>query len=299
MIDEKLKPFIMEDVILTDTKLGHGAYGCVIEVKCKGKVFAGKKLKLDTSSDPTEFQKKFYMEYQILNKLHHKHIVRYCGITFAPDCSTDPPILIMEKLMTNLKEFIANPQKFGITNTHLQLKISFIAGIADGLAYLHSRRVIHRDLTATNILLDSSVQVKISDFGNSSIIKMDPSSHLQTLSSVPGTLLYMPPEACNKKKPRYNTQLDIFSFGHLCLFIITDVFPDDLLPPSYYDDDDKFCGRTEVERRQEYFNLACQKIAEDSILIKLTMDCLHNQPHKRPSAADVLSELQKLSKGPL
>ena len=75
--------------------------------------------------------------------------------------------------MTNLEVFIINPpSKYGAPN--FPLKLSFLTGIADGLSYLHSKGVIHRNLTATNILLDRDLVAKISDFGNSSIVDIEP-----------------------------------------------------------------------------------------------------------------------------
>ena len=93
---------------------------------------------------------------------------------------------------------------------------------ASGLLYLHKRNppVIHRDLTSKNVLLTSSLMAKITDMGNSCIIK--PGLVVKTLTEYPGTLLYMPPEAQDDAH-RYGPSLDIFSFGHLALFTITQV----------------------------------------------------------------------------
>ena len=106
----------------------------------------------------------------------------------------------------------------------ISLKCSVLEGVASGLLYLHDRPspVIHRDLTAKNVLLTSSLVAKITDMGNSRIIDMRPDQMARTLTNLPGTLVYMPPEALDDRS-RYGPSLDIFSFGHLALFTITQV----------------------------------------------------------------------------
>ena len=79
-----------------------------------------------------------------------------------------------------------------------------------------------RDLSAKNVLLNSSMVAKISDLGNSRIVDLQPGQLVKTLSRVPGTLVYMPPEAFDNSS-KYGPRLDIFSFGHLALFTITQV----------------------------------------------------------------------------
>ena len=166
--------------------------------------------------------------------------------------------------------------------------------IARGLAYLHNHKpaVIHRDLTARNVLLNSDRVAKISDFGNSRIIDIDPacSSEFISTSRVPGTTIYMPPEA-SSDHARFNKKLDIFSFGHLALFTATQVMPCDLF--SVYDDD-RSCFRTEVERRQRYINHLEQLLDGDHDLVKLIKQCLNNSPKVRPTANDTVCILEQL-----
>ena len=109
-------------------------------------------------------------------------------------------------------------------NLPLCLKRSVLEDVASGLLYLHNRPspVIHRDLTARNVLLTSSLVAKISDMGNSRIIDTRPGQMARRLSVLPGTLVYMPPEALDDRH-RYGPSMDIFSFGHLALFTITQV----------------------------------------------------------------------------
>ncbi len=73
-----------------------------------------------------------------------------------------------------------------------------------------------------NVLLTSSLIAKIIDMGNSRIITMRPGQVARTLSALPGTAVYMPPEAQDDTS-RYGRSLDIFSFGHIALYTVTQV----------------------------------------------------------------------------
>ena len=103
----------------------------------------------------------------------------------------------------------------------------------------------------------------------------------------------MPPEACSEHA-KFNEKLDVFSFGHLALFTATQVFPCDLLPATFCDDDGKLCARTEVERRQKYIDQSEQQLGGDHDLVKLIKQCLHNSSRMRPTADDIGSVLEQL-----
>ena len=121
----------------------------------------------------------------------------------------------MERLESSLDDLLEH-----MPNLPLSLKCSILEDIACGLLYLHDRQppVIHRDLTSKNILLTSSLVAKITDMGNSRIINLTGT----LMSRYPGTLVYMPPEALDNTH-HYGASMDIFSFGHLALYTITQV----------------------------------------------------------------------------
>ena len=160
---------------------------------------------------------KYLRECQLMSELRHPNITQFLGICFLP--GNRLPLLVMERLETSLDDVTEN-----MPNLPLCLKCSFLEDITCGLLYLHGRQppVIHRDLTARNVLLTSSLVAKITDMGNSRIIDMKPGQLVRTLSKLPGTFVYMPPEALEDKS-QYGATLDIFSFGHLALFTITQV----------------------------------------------------------------------------
>ena len=159
---------------------------------------------------------KYYQECQIMASLRHPNITQFLGICFLPGNTL--PLLVMERLEMSLDDLLE-----GMPHLQLPLLLSLLEGVSNGLNYLHSRQpsVVHRDLTAKNVLLSSSLVAKISDMGNSRIVHMSP-GQLATLSRLPGTQVYMPPEAVSEDH-RYGPSLDIFSLGHLALFTLIQV----------------------------------------------------------------------------
>ena len=152
-----------------------------------------------------------------MSDLRHPNITLFLGVCFLPDCQL--PVLLMERLDGSLDSVLET-----VPNIPLVLKRSLLEDIARGLLYLHkhSPQIVHRDLTAKNVLVTSSFVAKITDFGNSRIVNLQPDQLARTYSQLPGTLVYMPPEAFSASS-RYGPSLDVFSFGHLALFTLTQV----------------------------------------------------------------------------
>ena len=108
----------------------------------------------------------------------------------------------------------------------------------------------------------------------------------RTLSQAPGTTPYMPPEALPPEalqpEAKYNTMLDVFSFGHLALFAVLQEFPGDRLASTYSDPlTDELKARSEVERREAYIRKLFSKLTKEHPITKLILQCLHNIPAKR------------------
>lgn len=191
------------------------------QVNIDGLICAGKKIYealLEAGNIGVEnMAEKYVRECQLMSSLRHPNISQFLGLCFLPNSQL--PLLVMERLEGNLDDLLET-----VPNIPMVLKRSILEDVARGLHYLHKHtpQVIHRDLTAKNVLLTSSFVAKVTDFGNSRIVSMDPGQLVRTLTRQPGTLLYMPPEAIVTTS-RYGPSLDIFSFGHLALFTLTQV----------------------------------------------------------------------------
>ena len=169
---------------------------------------------IDADNDGAEnIAVKYVQECQIMANLRHPNVAQFLGVCFLENCLL--PVLLMEKLDDCLDNLLET-----VPNIPLALKRSMLEDVSRGLLYLHSHnpQIIHRDLTAKNVLLTSGLVAKITDFGNSRFVNLQPGQLARSLSRLPGTLVYMPPEALEASS-RYGPSLDIFSFGHLTLFV--------------------------------------------------------------------------------
>ena len=260
--------------------LGQGAYGDVLEVEYKGKCYAAKKYRLTGANGNLGA---FSREHEILARIRHPNIVPYYGICkLASDKST---VIVMEKMDKNLTTYLR-------VEVTLDEKHRILHDIAKGLHHLHSQKpaIIHRDLTAGNVLLASNGVAKISDFGNSRMVDLYATPEL--LTSSPGTLDYMPPEAMEGGE--YDDRLDIFSYGHLAIHIIIRARPHPLLRATYTVAK-KLIPRTEVERRQRYLDQVKSNLEnkDEHPLYGLIVRCLQDEPDLRPSCRDILKDYFK------
>ena len=157
------------------------------------------------------------MPLQVMAEMRHPHVVQFLGLCYLEESAL--PVLVMEKLDQSLDHLLETEP-----NLSLNLKLSLLTDVAWGLLYLHTHNppVVHRDLSARNVLLTSAMVAKISDLGNARIVNLLPGHLARTLTCVPGTLTYMPPESFDEHS-QYSPQLDIFSFGHLALYTLTQV----------------------------------------------------------------------------
>ena len=178
---------------------------------CAGKVFH-KELFADSDSD--FIHSKYLHECQLMSDLDHPNITKFIGVCYCQSISP-LPVLLMEKLERNLDDYL----RLKTSEIPLAIKISILQDVAKGLVYLHEHDppIIHKDLIARNVLLTMQLKAKITDFcGNSLFVNLRP-GQLHTTSCM-GTPVYMPPEVCVTSTPP-DPSLDIFSFGHLALYV--------------------------------------------------------------------------------
>ncbi|KAL5725070.1 hypothetical protein ACHQM5_008257 [Ranunculus cassubicifolius] len=192
-------------------KLGEGGFGIVYRgVLADGREIAVKRLFVNNRQRAAEF----YNEVNLISSVEHKNLVRLLGCSISEDES----LLVYEFLPNmSLDGFLFDLDRGKELNWDKRIKI--ITGTAEGLAYLHENenvRIIHRDIKASNILLDSRHRAKIADFGLARTFQGD-ASHISTI--VAGTFGYMAPEYLAHGQVTEKT--DVYSFGVLVLEIIT------------------------------------------------------------------------------
>ena len=162
---------------------------------------------------------KFYSECVLLCRMRHPNIVQFMGIHYGKQREYGHELtLIMESLHMDLDKCLKR-----YPNLQLSIKLSILLDVSQGLLHLHGRSIIHRDLTASNVLLTTGLQAKIADLGVSKILNVHPLAASKQ-SMIPGTLGYMPPEALTEQ-PQYIYAFDIFSFGVLMLYVVVQEYP--------------------------------------------------------------------------
>jgi len=133
----------------------------------------------------------------------------------------------------------------------LIIKVHTLCDVACGLKFMHSQDppVIHRDLTANNILLNKNMDAKITDLGLATALE---TISKQRMSTAPGNLAHMPPEAL-QHNPVYTVKLDIFSFGCVMIHTVIQEFPSpsDMFETS--ETDEKYSNKiSEFKRRENH-----------------------------------------------
>ncbi|CAM0901830.1 unnamed protein product [Alopecurus aequalis] len=192
-------------------KLGAGGFGPVYKGKLPdGQEIAIKRLSNSSSQGLEEFKN----EVTVLSKLQHRNLVRLFGCCVHGE----EKMLVYEYMPNNsLDSFIFDETKRPVLGWKLRYNI--IQGIGKGLLYLHqdSRlKIIHRDLKASNVLLDDDFNPKIADFGMARIFGQ---YQLQALTHrIVGTYGYIAPEYAMEGK--FSEKSDVFSFGVLILEIV-------------------------------------------------------------------------------
>ncbi|XP_062087418.1 G-type lectin S-receptor-like serine/threonine-protein kinase RKS1 isoform X2 [Humulus lupulus] len=193
-------------------KLGEGGFGSVYKgVFYEGTEIAVKRLSRQSSQGSEEFKN----EALLIAKLQHRNLVRVLGY-----CNQQEEKMLIYEYLPNksLDFFIFDEEKRKILDWSKRFDI--IRGIVRGMLYLHedSRlRIIHRDLKASNILLDADLKPKISDFGMARIFEGDELE--ANTNRVVGTYGYMSPEYA--MEGRFSFKSDVYSLGVLILEIVT------------------------------------------------------------------------------
>ncbi|KAI4331500.1 hypothetical protein MLD38_029685 [Melastoma candidum] len=192
--------------------LGHGGFGPVYKgLLPSGEEVAVKRLSLSSSQGLKEFA----TEVNLLLKIQHRNLVVLLGC-----CVEGPEKMLVYEYLPNksLDRFLFD--KKNTVSLDWRTRFRIITGLARGLLYLHEEapeRIIHRDIKASNILLDAQLNPKISDFGLARLFPGD-DTHVNTFR-ISGTHGYMAPEYAIRGI--LSTKTDVFSFGILVLEIVS------------------------------------------------------------------------------
>ncbi|PSS21427.1 Legume lectin domain protein [Actinidia chinensis var. chinensis] len=194
-------------------KLGQGGYGVVYrgQLQKENLVVAVKWF----SRESLKGQDDFLAELTIINRLRHRHLVRLLGW-----CQKNGKLLLVYDYMPNgsLDKHLFSGADSKPLGWDLRYKV--ISGVASALQYLHNeydQRVVHRDLKASNIMLESDFNARLGDFGLARALDNEKTSYAEA-EGVLGTLGYIAPECFHTGKATQQT--DVYAFGAVLLEVV-------------------------------------------------------------------------------
>ncbi|PHU05792.1 putative L-type lectin-domain containing receptor kinase S.5 [Capsicum chinense] len=273
--------------------LGRGGCGVVFKgLLADNKEVAVKRFFRDSSQGA----KDLIAEVTTIGNLHHKNLVKLIGW-----CYESNELLVVYEFMPNgsLDKLIFCEENGEIREglrLNWEIRHGIICGIAQALDYLHNRcqkRVLHRDIKASNIMLDSELNAQLGDFGLARTVQVNGKTHHST-KEIAGTIGYMAPESFHIGRATVET--DVFAFGVLILEVA--------------------CGRKPGKQYEEnnYSNRVIEYVWDmykigriiDAIDVRLDRDfdeeqaecvlilglaCCHPNPYERPSMKTALQIL--------
>ncbi|CAN6198990.1 unnamed protein product [Urochloa humidicola] len=269
-----------------DQLLGAGGFGSVYRgvIHKTGMEVAVKKVSSNESKQGT---KAFVAEVASLGRLRHRNLVQLLGY-----CRRKGELLLVYNYMPNgsLDKYLYDPSKGALDWPH---RLHIIRGVASGLLYLHEdwdQVVVHRDVKASNVLLDSEMNGRLGDFGLARLYDHGADVHA---THVVGTIGYLAPELGHTGKPTPAT--DVFAFGAFLLEIT--------------------CGRRPVEQdRDNHRAMLVDRVMEHwrkgliidvvdaripdgydleevALVLRLGLLCSHPLPSGRPTMRQVMQYL--------
>ncbi|KAL3514869.1 hypothetical protein ACH5RR_027586 [Cinchona calisaya] len=282
-----------------DTVLGEGGFGRVFKGWVDEKTYAParvgagipvavKKSNPDSEQGLSEWQ----AEVKFLGKFCHPNLVKLLGY-----CWEDKEFLLVYEHMQR-GSLESHLFRQGAETLSWETRIKIVIGAAQGLAFLHTteKQVIYRDFKASNILLDSDFNAKLSDFGLAKLGPVNGNSHVTT--RVLGTYGYAAPEYM--ATGHLYVKSDVYGFGVVLLEIITGLRVLDLNRPSrqhnlvdwakpFLAEKKRFRKIMDPQLDGQYPSKAAFHTAE------LILKCLEPDPKKRPPMEEVLETIQQIS----
>ncbi|PIN13723.1 Serine/threonine protein kinase [Handroanthus impetiginosus] len=262
--------------------IGTGGYGSVYRVELpNGRVVALKKLH-KREGENSMYDKCFKNEAKILSQIRHKNIVKLFGYCLHKRC-----MFLIYDYMERGSLFHVLKYEHEALELDWIKRVNVVKSIAHALSYMHHDcipPILHRDVSTNNILLDSKLEARLSDFGIARVL--DPDSSNQT--QIAGTCGYIAPELAYTMI--VNEKCDVYSFGVIALETISGSHPGEFI--------------SSIIRRSTAENIILQdfmdkrlpqlvdlRVATDIVrVVSIALACLNPNPKARPSMKEVSQE---------
>ncbi|KAL8237957.1 hypothetical protein R6Q59_019038 [Mikania micrantha] len=268
-------------------KIGEGGFGPVYKgVLSDGTLIAVKQL----SSKSRQGNREFLNELGMISALQHKHLVKLHGC-----CIEGNQLLLAYEYMehNSLARALFGPEKWQL-ELDWPTRYRICIGVARGLAFLHEEsrlKIVHRDIKATNVLLDKNFDAKISDFG---LAKLDEEDNTHISTRVAGTYGYMAPEYA--LRGYLTDKADVYSFGIVLLEIVSGTANTvDRLKENHFVLLDR---ATALKTSGDLLELADPRlnsefdVQEMMVAINIALACTAIAPNDRPTMSSVVSMLE-------
>ncbi|KAK6932733.1 Malectin domain, partial [Dillenia turbinata] len=273
-------------LLILSVKLQELAFAVLQGLLSDGGVIAVKQL----SSKSRQGNREFLNEIGVISCLQHPNLVKLHGFCIEGD----QLLLVYEYMEHNsLARALFGPEKTQLMlNWPTRLKICI--GIARGLAFLHEEsilKIVHRDIKATNVLLDKDLNAKISDFG---LAKLDEEEKSHISTRIAGTIGYMAPEYALWGYLTYKA--DVYSFGIVALEIVSGKSNTNYMPSSRY-----VClldWACHLQNNGNIVELIDEKLGSDfnkeeaERMVKVSVLCTNASPTLRPTMSEVVGMLE-------
>ncbi|XP_077216293.1 putative L-type lectin-domain containing receptor kinase S.5 [Tasmannia lanceolata] len=270
-------------------KLGQGGFGVVYKgfLAKENIEVAVKKF----SRENIKGRDDFLAELIIINRLRHRHLVRLVGW-----CHKNGMLLLVYDYMPNgsLDKYL-----FGEPESEKSLswvrRYNIISGVASALHYLHDeydQKVVHRDLKASNIMLDSDYNARLGDFGLARALDNEKTSYAE-LEGVAGTMGYIAPECFHTGKA--TCESDVYGFGAVVLEVVCGQHPRVNIEGFHFLVD--WVWR--LYREGRILEAVDERLKEDYVaedverLLKLGMACSHPTPSERPKTQAIVQIISR------
>lgn len=249
-------------------QIGKGSFGQVYLAHWQSQAVAVKRI--EHLTDAT--RKEFIREINITSRLHHPRIVQLIGACTEPDRAC---ILLEYMSQGSLEHYLSSHP---VSSLSEQKKLAL--EIAQGMIYLHSRGVIHRDVKSANILIDEDGHAKVSDFGLAKIH----SHSVHSAASRSEAIAWMAPEL-RTINPTYTTHSDVYAYGVVLWEIATGKKPyegREITSPS--DIEGKKPGKLN--------GISCEALR------RLIEVCWSRVPEQRPSFEEIIPQIEAIHDRP-
>ncbi|KAK8278150.1 hypothetical protein V6Z12_D09G022300 [Gossypium hirsutum] len=262
--------------------IGVGGYGSVYKAKLpSGKVVALKKLHHLEAENPT-FDKSFRNEIKFLSEIRHRNIVKLHGF-----CLHRRSMFLIYEYMEKGSLFCNLRDEVNAVDMDWTKRVEIIKGIAHALSYLHHDccpPIVHRDISSNNVLLNSSFEAFVADFGTARMLDLDSSNK----TIIVGTYGYVAPELAYTMI--VTEKCDVYSFGVVALETLMGKHPEEVL--SWLSSPSSLVNMKLVDVLDNRLPLPTSQLVTQNLVYVATLAfaCLNPQPKPRPTMKEVCEE---------